>query len=317
MRSCITIKSSCNTEEKIKVLRDCIAHLKKKHSLPILLHAGYKVPSDIVDQVDYCIAYNNSVYGRENGLHEWRTLPDYPGTFLTLITEYGYAEFLQLMETAQFLRLHKYTHMHTINYDVDMNQFDELGCLEEHDLLLKDGYEACFHTAMDRYAGTLFYSLDIQALLEKINPLTTIDEFSYYCSLAHPYVLENGFYEVFSRLKHKITYENFQLKDLISIMNLIYKNEIPTELQPIIESAGLYKDSVTEEYVLMNMLKMPTEIVYWIDGIKYLGSGQSHVFVLPKHPEKILVEHLQKNIELFTENKIMKMKGKLLYERSK
>jgi hypothetical protein len=239
MKSAIVIKSFCNSQEKLDVLVNAIEKIKKFSDLPILLHAGYPIPEEIVKKVHYYIHYNNSGLTSGNN-HRWCRYPGYSGEFRSSVSDYGLADAMQLKVCASFLADFGYNIAHVFNYDVDIDQIVELDCYNQNVSNLANGWEASYQQSKENYAGLLFYSINIDAFNAKVAHSLTLENWHQDFYTYWPFVAENGFYEIFSRLNSTVTHYNFQLNDLIST-GWIETTGFAKELEDFIHEGGLYK----------------------------------------------------------------------------
>ena len=308
-KSSIVIKSFCNTEEKLKVLDNCINFLRDNYQMPILLHAGYPVPDTISNKVDYLISYDNSVYGKVGENFEWHGVPGYTKLFRSYTFGFTYAEFLTLMETSFILKLHNCQNLHMINYDVDVYQLKDLSCIEQHELLLEN-HDVCFHTKPappENYASLLFYSVKVDAI-----KVLTEKEIEALRLVHQPYVAESAIYALFSSMNHIITRENFTFNDFITTPYL--SREVPGHLQELISVCGVYSEKDSTKCMLLTICNQPQKIEYLIDGQKFTQQGTYQVIPLESYPKKVLVQKNSEWFDLFTQDKLQRMKNVMFYE---
>jgi hypothetical protein len=305
-KSCIVIKSFCNTEEKLKVLDNCINFLRDNYQIGILLHAAYPVPDTISNKVDYLISYDNSVYGNLGENFEWHAVSGHTKLFRSYTFGFTQAEFLTLMETSFILKLHKCQNLHMINYDVDVYELKNLSCIEQHELLLQN-HDVCFHTMKENYASLLFYSL-------KVDAMKVIDENEVEALrlVHHPYVAENAFYALFSSMNYIITRENFIFNDFISTPYL--SREVPTQLQELITVCGVYSEKDSTKCMLLTICNQPQNIEYLVDDQRFTREGTYQVIQLESYPKRVLVQKNSEWFDLFTQDKLQRMKMVMFYE---
>ncbi len=305
-KSCIVIKSFCNTEEKLKVLDNCINFLRDNYQIGILLHAAYPVPDTISNKVDYLISYDNSVYGNLGETFEWHQVSGHTKLFRSYTFGFTQAEFLTLMETSFILKLHKCQNLHMINYDVDVYELKNLSCIEQHELLLQN-HDVCFHTMKENYVSLLFYSL-------KVDAMKVIDENEAEAlRLVHqPYVVENAFYTLFSSMNYIITRENFTFNDFITTPYL--SREVPKQLQELITVCGVYSEKDSTKCMLLTICNQPQNIEYLVDDQRFTRQGTYQVIQLESYPKRVLVQKNSEWFDLFTQDKLQRMKMVMFYE---
>jgi hypothetical protein len=295
MKTCVSIKSFCNTNEKQKVLMNFIAFLRQNYDYPIILHAAYNVPVEISDSVDYYLYYNNSVYADK--VNSWRIFQE--GVFRAYTQDYGFAELKQVLDVANFAENQGFSIVHTFNYDIDTSHFSQ-EFLRENEEHLKAGKEVCFHTFLKNYAGLLFYSYRTEAM-KRIQVKDAQDWKKYV--IDEPYVCENGFYRVFTQLDYKITRENFHFKDLIHTSFIDF-----ADLPDRVESAGIYKRT-DNGYTLLITFTEKIAAVLSIDTEEVDVEDRVCIH-LSEYPSEVLLN----KTEIFPKWKMIAMKENLIHE---
>jgi hypothetical protein len=313
MKSAIVIKSFCNSQEKLNVLVDAIEKIRTFSDLPILIHAGWPIPVEIFSKVHFYINYNNS--GLTSGdNHRWRGYPNYSGQFRSKAADYGLADIMQLKVCSSFLANFGYETMHIFNYDVDIDQIIETGCFNQNVEILDQGYDVAYQQSKENYAGLLFYSVNINAFNSKIASSITIENWHNEFYRHWPYVAENGFYEVFSRLNSYVTHHNFQLRDLIHTPWLDLDG-FNTEIKEYFQEGGLYHAQNGVWVFALTMEKPLTGTIIFDEKESITLTGEPYcTFELIDYPTKVIYRSDDgQEYDLFTEYKLEKMKNNLTY----
>ncbi len=314
MRKAIVIKSFCNTEEKIDVLRKIIKTIKEKKGYPILLHAGYNVPPDIINSVNYYIGYNNSTLTLTSN-YRWVTIDGWKGEFRSYLPDYGFAEAIQLKVCTSFLSDLGFNTAHILNYDVDIDQSLDMDLFNKHEELISQGTECVYHKVKEKYAGLLFYSIDLKAFKEKVNDYINGYLWNYIMDKAQGSMAENVFYWLFHQTRAKSYIDNFLLNDFIST-KWVEESGFDEDLQDLIREGGIYTCEGSEKCILLlnSIYPLYGEII--IDG-KVVNTSDTNINVLliEKYPES--VKYISKingeEIDIFTEEKMETMKKRLIY----
>ena len=313
MKSAIVIKSFCNSQKKVDVLQRTIIKIKEFSDLPILLHAGYIVPQEIINQVQFYINYNNS--GLTSGAnYRWRKYPNYSGEFRSKVPDYGLADAIQLKVCVSFLENFDYDAIHVFNYDVDVDQIIEMDLFNQNCQILEDGREAAYQQREVNYAGLLFYSIKIKPFQDKVSHALTLSTWHRDFYIHSPFVAENGFYEIFSRLDSVITHHNFLLNDLIST-DWIEITGQDDSIIDCIREGGVYK---AQNGIWVFVMSFTKEIfgVIQFDDLEFIRvNGESNITLeLDHYPEKItFINEENVTVNLFTQDKLEKMKNNLIY----
>lgn len=313
MKSAIVIKSFCNSPEKVAVLQEAILKINRFSDLPILLHAGYPVPQEVINQVHFYINYNNSGLTSGNN-HRWCRYPSYSGEFRSSVSDYGLADAIQLKVCAAFLENFDYEAMHVFNYDVDIDQIVEMDLFNQNCQILEAGHEAAYQQSKENYAGLLFYSIKIKPFQDKVAHALTLSSWHRDFYKHWPFVAENGFYEIFSRMDSVVTHHNFQLNDLIST-GWIETTGFAPELEDFIHEGGIYQ-AQTGVWVFAISFKeaIQGQIIFdddtWIETSTY----PTYTVELANYPTKVVFKYQDiLEVDLFTEDKLEKMKNNLSY----
>lgn len=312
MRSVIVIKSFCNSPEKVMVLQEAIIKIKEFSDLPILLHAGYPVPQEIINQVHFYINYNNS--GLTSGdNHRWCRYPNYAGEFRSRVSDYGLADAIQLKVCASFLENFDYEAMHVFNYDVDIDQIVEMDLFNQNCQILEAGHEAAYQQSKTNYAGLLFYSIKIKPFQDKVSHALTLSSWHRDFYNDWPFVAENGFYEIFSRMDSVVTHYDFQLNDLIST-GWIETTGQDESIADSIQEGGVY-DAGNGVWVFAMAFTQAVVGVIQFDDLEVIRvNGEPSITLeLTRYPEKITFQNEETTVNLFTQEKLEKMKNNLSY----
>jgi hypothetical protein len=314
MRKAIVIKSFCNTEEKIEELRNIIKTIKEKIGYPILLHAGYNIPLDIINSVNYYIGYNNSTLTLTNN-YRWRTIDGWNGEFRSYVPDYGFAEAIQLKVCTSFLNDLGFNVAHILNYDVDIEQSLDMDLFNKHEELMSQGAECVYHKVKERYAGLLFYSIDVKAFKEKVNDYITGDLWDYIMNKAQGSMAENVFYWLFHQTKAKSYVDDLLLNDFIST-KWVEESGFNDDLQGLIREGGIYPCEGNEKCILLldSVYPLYGEII--IDGtVVNTTETNINAVLIEKYPEsvKYIYKINRDEIEIFTEDKMETMKKRLMY----
>jgi hypothetical protein len=312
MKAAIVIKSFCNSAEKVEVLQEAILKIKEFSNLPILLHAGFPVPSEIINQVHFYINYNNSGLTSGNN-HRWCRYPGYSGEFRSSVSDYGLADAIQLKVCASFLENLEYDAMHVFNYDVDIDQIVEMDLYNQNCEILESGKEAAYQQSKENYAGLLFYSLKIKPFQDKVAHALTFNSWHQDFYKHWPFVAENGFYEIFSRMDSVVTHYNFQLKDLIST-GWIETTGFAPELEEFIHEGGLYKAQTGVWVFAMQFSEAIIGEIVFDDAESIPVDGhQTATTELAQYPTRVTFKTDTFEVDLFTQDKLEIMKNNLSY----
>jgi hypothetical protein len=313
MKSAIVIKSFCNSQEKLDVLVEAIEKIRSFSDLPILIHAGWPIPIEISSKVQFYIQYDNSGLTSGNN-HRWKRLPGYSGEFRSQVSDYGLADAMQLKVCASFLADFGYNIIHVFNYDVDIDQIIELDCYNQNVNLLNNGYEAAYQQSRDNYAGLLFYSINIDAFNSKVSHALTLETWHSDFYNHWPFVAENGFYEIFSRLNSVVTHHNFQLNDLISTgwLDTVGFN---LKLSSIIEEGGIYSaNNGVYVFALHTNKPLIGKIIFNSVEIFELNGTLINTYELSEYPEKVTyLSDTGEETDVFEQYKLDRMKNNLYY----
>jgi hypothetical protein len=313
MKAVNVIKSFCNSPEKVLVLQEAIIKIKEFSDLPILLHAGYPVPQEIINQVHFYINYNNS--GLTSGdNHRWRMYPNYSGQFRSTSADYGLADAMQLKVCASFLENFDYDAMHIFNYDVDIDQILEMDLYNQNCEILESGKDAAYQQSKDNYAGLLFYSIKIKPFQDKVAHALTLSTWHRDFYKHWPFVAENGFYEIFSRMDSVVTHHNFQLRDLIH-SPWIDLDGFDASISEYFQEGGVYRAQNGVWIFALNMEKLLTGTITIDDTHTIELTGEAfYTLELVEYPTKIIYKgEGTDEINLFTDYKLQKMKNTLTY----
>jgi hypothetical protein len=121
MKEIAIIGSYCNSEEKIKLLQNCISNCKK-NGLDVLLYAKYPISSEIQNTCDYYIFEKSNPQINRN-MVIWRKWSDL--LIKKIMIDYGYAALEQIKNGLGFSNNLNYDYAYFINYDVDLNNFQD------------------------------------------------------------------------------------------------------------------------------------------------------------------------------------------------
>lgn len=312
MKAAIVIKSFCNSQEKLNVLVDAINKIKSFTDLPILLHAGYPVPAEVAKMVHFYINYNNS--GLTSGdNHRWRGYPGYSGQFRSKAADYGLADAIQLKVCASFLQNFDYENIHIFNYDVDIDQIFEMDIFNQNVQILESGKDAAYQQSKDNYAGLLFYSINIKAFQNKVAHALTISNWHNEFYKHWPWVAENGFYELFSRMDSVVTHHNFQLNDLIQTGWLDTEGFTDPVREAIYEGGIYAANNGVWVFALTFNEPITGNILFDDEPLITIEGQQTLTYELTKYPEKVIFKNDTLECDLFTQDKLQKMKNNLFY----
>lgn len=313
MKSAIVIKSFCNSQEKVEVLQRAIIKIKEFSDLPILLHAGYHVPQEIINQVQFYINYDNS--GLTSGSnYRWCKYLNYSGEFRSIFPDYGLADAIQLKVCVSFLENFDYDAMHVFNYDVDIDQIVEMDLFNQNCQILEEGHEAAYQQSKVNYAGLLFYSIKIKPFQDKVAHALTLSTWHRDFYIHSPFVAESGFYEIFSRLDSVVTHYDFQLNDWISTIWIGITGQDDSIID-YIQEGGVYKAQNGIWIFLMFFTKAIVGVIQFDDLEVLQINGESSITLeLDRYPEKITFTNEENvTVNLFTQDKLDKMKNNLSY----
>jgi len=166
MREIFLITTYCDTEEKVKVLKDTLNDLDK-YGLDICVHAHYPLPVDIQQRIDYYIydSTNPIIPFGVRSIIVWRKINNYQMNVLK--KDYGYTVVSQWKQSILFLEKMKYDKVHVLNYDTVIT--DEL--IENS----KKNYSGVFYLKGEDEINLLFATIKISDYLDKIKSMTMND----------------------------------------------------------------------------------------------------------------------------------------------
>lgn len=122
MKNIVLIQSHCDTEEKIKYLKNNISKLRE-FDLDVLLFSHIPLSQEIIGLVDYFIYdKTNPILWDERRHYFWWNVDGYK--METTIPDYSWTVFNQIIKSYNLIQNEKYKYVFIFNYDVIIN--DEL-----------------------------------------------------------------------------------------------------------------------------------------------------------------------------------------------
>ena len=194
MNTAILITTYCDTDEKLRVLNNCIDHIKTLYNgeLDILLYNHYPISLDIQKKVNYSIYDSTNPvinsYDEKYGVL-WYNITGFIGTpthAVTTMRDTGYAVLSMWQKGCSYLKSHGYKNVCIITYDSCVFGDEFKNYIDNGIEVLKES-EAFMETYINGYtqkvenAYTMNYAMfDIEAFINKISPKINRD---YYLSI--------------------------------------------------------------------------------------------------------------------------------------
>lgn len=201
MKDVVIILAHCDTEEKVKLLRESIKE-SKRAGYDIIVSSHIKIPEDILHEIDFlvygkdnAIIYYNECSDLNIGYGQWYNFPMYYQHY-SIDYNHSYAV-LQLMKNATGVAFScGYEIIHFVNYDYIIRQE---GFFENHSNIIKKDAELVFY-GVDWPFDVSLFSIKTESFLNLIKDINSKRD---YASHGKP-VLEDFMLHLTRDLKRQV-----------------------------------------------------------------------------------------------------------------
>jgi hypothetical protein len=321
MRECFLVGAYCNTESRLKELRQCIINLNK-FNLPIIISSHYTLPEDIIKDVD------GFIYDPDNEILYQKDFNKYKSGFWCFYEDeniridkafdfhHDYAFWTQIRNGFSLAKMKNYDMCYFIDFDVELDS--------ETFLELKEGskgYDSCSYPLME-YMNMVIFSCNPTIGLKVTESIPTF--YDYFYNKPGQTNVEKVFYDLLVKnnakinLIPKILVEKKNFSNFSSALNYFNNNyfiyndkKIVAGIIPCCDSNGglyLFMTIVNNEHNFNIYIEYNGDFIKYNNRLMYLGQVSDLMTINIYADGKLFYNKHIEDIETFKRMNVIKIK---------